>query len=414
MLFADVPHLLSYQGRLTDGTGTPLTGSHNITFQLYNAPSGGILLWTETQSLLLDADGTYSAMLGSITPFPPTVDFSVQYYLGVAVDGGAEIGRFQFGASPYALNIADTIRKANTQYFKGSSGTAIMVDHAGGCGMAIYDAGYTGLVVESSTDDGIDISEVGGDGIEIYNAVGNGINILDAGLDGIRMEYPGQNGVYIDNAGVDGIVAYYPGDDGVQIQHPDGHGVRVDVPAKNGVYVYDPDSSGFYTIYPGRAGLEVAGGIHSEYGVYIHDATGTGDPDTGLVIRDTNFGILIDTPGNTAGIMNGDLIVNGDFRTNAYSGSPFPIAFGTIDADGSINSGTGNFTCTLLSDSTYEINITGETYTWDYVTVVTTLLGGGTTTPKTNAVAGKLQIKLANYIAGKAELDYFGFVVYKP
>ncbi|RKZ27938.1 hypothetical protein DRQ26_02150 [bacterium] len=28
ILLADVPHLISYQGRLTDGTGAPLVGTH--------------------------------------------------------------------------------------------------------------------------------------------------------------------------------------------------------------------------------------------------------------------------------------------------------------------------------------------------------------------------------------------------
>jgi len=414
-VFADVPRLVSYQGRITDTGGSPVTGGHNLTFKLYTVPGGGTAIFTETHPVTLDADGLYSVMLGSIVPFGSVVTFENQYWLGVSLDTDAEMGRYQFGASPYALNIADTIRKANTQYFKGSTGTAIFIDHAGGTGLAIYDAGNNGLDIESSNDDGIAVSEVGGDGIEVYNSVEHGINILDAGLDGIRMESPGQNGVYIDNAGDDGVVVYYPGDDGVQVQHPGRHGIIVDVAGYNGVTVYDPDSSGFYTIYPGRAGLEVSGGIDTKYGVYIHDATGSGDPDTGLVIRDTNFGVLVDNPGGTACILNGDLIVNGGFSTNAYSGSPFPIAYGRIDADGSIASGTGNFTCTLLMpDSTYEITITGETYTWDYVTVVTTLLGGGTTTPKTNAVGGKLQIKLVDYMAGRSSLDYFGFVVFKP
>ena len=92
-LFADVPHLISYQGRLTNATGVPITGAHNITFKLYTVPSGGSAIWTETQSLTLNADGLYNAMLGATTPFPGTVDFSTQYYLGIAVDGGAEICR---------------------------------------------------------------------------------------------------------------------------------------------------------------------------------------------------------------------------------------------------------------------------------------------------------------------------------
>ncbi len=119
LLLADVPHLISYQGRLTNSSGVPLTGSHNITFTLYNAAVGGTALWTETHSgVVLNSDGLYNVMLGSVTPFPTTVDFSIRYWLAVSVDGGSEICRYELGASPYALNIADTIRKSTTQVFE--------------------------------------------------------------------------------------------------------------------------------------------------------------------------------------------------------------------------------------------------------------------------------------------------------
>jgi len=54
-------------------------------------------------------------------------------------------------------------------------------------------------------------------------------------------------------------------------------------------------------------------------------------------------------------------------------GSSNPIAFGFIAPDGSIISGSGNFTCTWNSNNLrYEINITGESYYWtDYSTQVT-------------------------------------------
>ena len=114
MLFADVPHLISYQGRLTDSGGAPLTGSHNITFTLYDAEVGGTALWTETHSgVSLNSEGLYNVMLGSTTHFPSTLTFEQQYWLAISVDGGAEICRYELGASPYALNIADTIRQSS-------------------------------------------------------------------------------------------------------------------------------------------------------------------------------------------------------------------------------------------------------------------------------------------------------------
>lgn len=115
---AEIPHLISYQGRLTDDTGMPITGSHNITFALYDAEIGGVPLWVETHSsVFLNDDGLYNVMLGSVTPFPPTASFDRQYWLGISVDGGAEICRYALAASPYAFNIA-SMNAADGQVLK--------------------------------------------------------------------------------------------------------------------------------------------------------------------------------------------------------------------------------------------------------------------------------------------------------
>ncbi len=109
---AEIPKLISYQGRLLDETGDPVTGSHNFTFALYmfeEAPLGDSI-WTETHSLTLEDDGVYNVMLGSVTPFPSNVDFSSQYWLGLFVDGD-EIARYALTADPYSFraDVADSL-----------------------------------------------------------------------------------------------------------------------------------------------------------------------------------------------------------------------------------------------------------------------------------------------------------------
>ena len=49
--FAEVPPQINFQGRLTDSSGNPLTGSNfDIKFLIYAAASGGTALWSETQT----------------------------------------------------------------------------------------------------------------------------------------------------------------------------------------------------------------------------------------------------------------------------------------------------------------------------------------------------------------------------
>jgi len=62
--------LISYQGRLADADGNPITGKVNIEFRLYDVPTGGVPLWEEfwTGGNAVDvSDGLFSVMLGGIS-----------------------------------------------------------------------------------------------------------------------------------------------------------------------------------------------------------------------------------------------------------------------------------------------------------------------------------------------------------
>jgi hypothetical protein len=107
--------LLSYQGYLTDAGGAPLTGDVDITFRLYDAPSGGAALWTEThtgQNAVPVEDGLFNVMLGSLTPISSTVWSSGASYLGVQVGNDGEMSpREKLGTVPHAMqaSIAQTV-----------------------------------------------------------------------------------------------------------------------------------------------------------------------------------------------------------------------------------------------------------------------------------------------------------------
>ncbi len=85
-----VPQLVSYQGRLLDDSGAPLTGTYDVTFTIYDsdtlsAPANK--KWTEDTSIS-PSGGIYSVMLGKVTPLAPQVFFDTQeLYLGVLIDG---------------------------------------------------------------------------------------------------------------------------------------------------------------------------------------------------------------------------------------------------------------------------------------------------------------------------------------
>ena len=103
--------MLSYQGYLTDASDEPLTGDVDITFRLYDAPSGGAALWTEAHTnanaVPVD-DGLFNVMLGSLTPISSTVWSSGASYLGVQVGNDAEMApREVVGNVPTAMTVPD-------------------------------------------------------------------------------------------------------------------------------------------------------------------------------------------------------------------------------------------------------------------------------------------------------------------
>lgn len=119
-LRAAVPETMSYQGLLSDDLGAPLPdGPHDLVLALYTQASGGAAIWTETQTGVMLSTGLFAVSLGSVNPL--ALPFDQPYWLGVSVDGGAELDpRAALAASPYALSVrlplpANSINASTTQ-----------------------------------------------------------------------------------------------------------------------------------------------------------------------------------------------------------------------------------------------------------------------------------------------------------
>jgi hypothetical protein len=106
---AAVPHLLNYQGRLTDASGAPLNGSYNLTFRIYDAETAGNLLWQEQHTGVVIQKGIFSVLLGSITALD--LPFDKQYFLAVQVGSDPEMSpRQRIASAGYAIRSEKTER----------------------------------------------------------------------------------------------------------------------------------------------------------------------------------------------------------------------------------------------------------------------------------------------------------------
>ena len=112
---AGVPSTVTQQGLLLDANNQPVTGSQNFTFTIYDAPTGGNVLWTETQTIALDG-GYFSTQLGSVTTTPQlsSIFNGSTLYLGIKVGSDPEMTpREAVTSVPYAMVSRDATGDIN-------------------------------------------------------------------------------------------------------------------------------------------------------------------------------------------------------------------------------------------------------------------------------------------------------------
>jgi len=117
---ADVPRVISYQGRLTDSLGEAVRdGSHQVQFKIWTTSEGpGFVLWDSGVQDVETVDGLFTYLLGSNVPFSANLfSADTNRWLGIAVDGDPEgIPRAKLTSQPFAFHAlkADTSGYAAT------------------------------------------------------------------------------------------------------------------------------------------------------------------------------------------------------------------------------------------------------------------------------------------------------------
>lgn len=189
---------LSIQGIIQKSNGAAVDdGKYDLTFKLYTVASGGTAVHTETQNIAV-AGGIYSAELGS-GPTPLTAAFDQTYYLGVAVDGGAElIPRARLTSSPYALALLGT---ANLFPSSGPIGAGTITPTSG-YQMHIRSADAAGkLLLEGSTAAQIDFKKG-----STVGAVGFGTSssdfVINPGSNNTNLQFNGSTKLAVTTDGI--------------------------------------------------------------------------------------------------------------------------------------------------------------------------------------------------------------------
>ncbi|KPL20028.1 MAG: hypothetical protein AMJ92_00900 [candidate division Zixibacteria bacterium SM23_81] len=321
---AEVPGLINYQGTLTDGGGVALDTTISITFSIYNDSTGGIQVWTETQTAVEVDKGLFNVLLGRVNSIQDTVFTEPERWLGIQVGGDPELEPRQRIASvgySYRAEEADTAVYARSGGGGASGGwvdegTVVRLEtgtdsvgigtslpgyrlHVAG-DIGINSSGKDGVYIDAPAENGIHIQNAGGYGVKISDAVSSGV-FIDSVVtyDGLQIVAPNRLGIGIWNPGYDGLYVDTPIDVGAWIRKPGGNGVwitdggsngvEIDSVANVGLGVWNSGTDGIYVEASANDGvaIQTSGrfgvGIWDphEDGVYIYSPT-----DDGIDIRD--------------------------------------------------------------------------------------------------------------------------------
>ena len=107
-----VPRLVKLNGIFKPADGQPPAPVEIVTLSIYAEPDGGVPLWQEMQTVLLDKTGRYTLLVGASRPdgLPPEVFASGEaQWINVqfARDGAAEPTRIRVVSVPYAFRALD-------------------------------------------------------------------------------------------------------------------------------------------------------------------------------------------------------------------------------------------------------------------------------------------------------------------
>ncbi len=167
---ANVPGLgattVNYQGRLLDSQGNPLNGAYEVQFALYDAETGGTLVWgPETYEALPVDDGLFNVGLGTLTEGGiPTTVWDGDRYLEIAVNGETLAPRELIRSVPIAgvaLTVPDgAIETSHIAKGAVTSGKQTITTYHTTDGAYVSHQGKTEKVVSAFTFDDVPAGDV--------------------------------------------------------------------------------------------------------------------------------------------------------------------------------------------------------------------------------------------------------------
>ena len=154
-LAQDAPLIMTYQGRLTDASGNPLTYTVAMSFQVVKFHNAGPALpqsapWAESHPSVQVTNGFFTVLVGSVTPLPAALFSGEPYdpngqalrYLEVTVDDEWLEPNLRLTSAPWAIGTQEGPTGATG--FSGATGPTGSMGATGPTGALGGPTGPTG------------------------------------------------------------------------------------------------------------------------------------------------------------------------------------------------------------------------------------------------------------------------------
>ena len=105
---AGVPPMMNYQGKLMQPSGAAVPdGTYSMQFAIYDVPTNGTALWSETNASVQVKGGLFAVLLGSVTNLPANIFDNPSRFFGVKIGTDPEMTpRQQVASSAFAFRAA--------------------------------------------------------------------------------------------------------------------------------------------------------------------------------------------------------------------------------------------------------------------------------------------------------------------
>lgn len=416
-----IPHLINYQGVLTDDEGNVLNAPQNLTFRIFDVESGGMSLWGETQNNVPVNEGLFNVILGSLNPI--NLPFDEDYWLEIEV---GILGPLSPRAKLTSVGYAYRAEYSDTSDYSFKALRADTADYAtvavaaesdsdwtiSGSDMYSAVSGNVGIGTSSPTSP-LTIQPVLGPDIEFAGGSWNAdimadrqFNVGTSNASTFSLITDNQYRLLIQGGGNVGIGTVSPAAK-LEVYYDNTNSNSATIAIDNGTGM--PRQDVFDFKFGGVTEARIRKATSGDFFIGTLDNKGMKfqtDATNRMVIANTGeVGIGTESPAEK-------LHVNGNLKvTGKINGAIGLVAAGTYDSylrEG-FNVGSISYNST---DDRYEIALTGINYDYrDYVTVVTPA-GSTPYFVTTNSLSNELLIYFYDKGGNSVQATSFHFAVY--